>query len=228
MAHFRILVVEDEPNTQEYITEALGEGGFEVEAAGSLGQARTRLRSGEFDVLVIDRGLPDGDGLDLCAELRGKPATKDTPILFLSAKQTTEDRVAGLRTGGDDYLCKPFEAAELIARIDAILRRSRRSGLPDVLSAGALRLDLDARKALVRGKPIPLWAKEFDLLALLMNQKGRVVSRDFLLRRIWGYDEQSRPGTKVVDITISHLRDKLGPLGENLVTVRGLGYRLDL
>lgn len=227
MARFQVLVVEDDPHTLSLILEVLSAEGYDVQTADSVKGARRLASSQDFDLLVLDRTLPDGDGLELCGELRRKPATKAVPILFLTAMNTTEDKVTGLRSGGDDYLTKPFNAAEMLARVEALLRRSGRLGKPEVIEGGDLKLDMESRQAFLKGKPVILWAKEFDLLALLLSQKTRVLSRDFLLQQIWGYAPDSQPETKVVDVTISHLRQKLGAYGERIVTVRGFGYRLD-
>jgi DNA-binding response OmpR family regulator len=230
MAHFNILVVEDDPNTRELVSQVLEEeGGFAVKSAGTVSEADAAIGSGDIDLCVVDRTLPDGDGLEFCAKMRADSALKTVPLLFLTARDSVEEKVEGLRTGGDDYLTKPFNAAELLARVDALLRRSGRLGQPDVLEAGGIKLDLEARKVYVKGKEVKLWAKEFDLLALLVTQQGRVLSRDFLLQQVWDYGPDSDPSTKVVDVTVSHLREKLGAAaGKKVATVRGFGYRLDV
>jgi DNA-binding response OmpR family regulator len=228
MPKFQILLVEDDPHTSAMVSEVLRGEGFEVCAAETAGAARSQFeKPSEFDLVVLDRSLPDADGIDLCAEMRRKSSLKAIPVLFLTAKGSVADKVEGLQTGGDDYLVKPFNPAELVARVQALLRRSGRMGKPASLESGPLRLDLEGRKAYVKGKAVELWAKEFDLLALLLSQKNRVMSREFLLQEIWGYAPDSDPATKVVDVTVSHLRAKLGAYGDRVVTVRGFGYRLD-
>jgi DNA-binding response OmpR family regulator len=227
MARFRILVVEDDPNVYNLVSDVLEGEGFAPVTVQNASEARKQIKAGGFDLIVLDRSLPDGDGLELCTEIRRKPSLASVPILFLTAKDSVEDRVAGLRTGGDDYLTKPFDSAEMLARIEALLRRSGRLGQPEVLETGNLRLEMEARTAYINKKPVDLWAKEFDLLALLLSQKNRVLSREFLLQQIWGYNPDSTPSTKVVDVTISHLRQKLDIYGDKIVTVRGFGYRLD-
>lgn len=227
MAQFKVLIVDDDPGVIGLVTQVLTDEGFLVQSADAVESGRALARSTDFDLIILDRTLPDGDGLDICAEIRKKPAKNSVPILFLSAKKTVDDKVAGLRTGGDDYLTKPFNAAELLARAEALLRRSGRMGKPENLSAGDLTLEMDSRKAFVQEKSVDLWAKEFDLLALLLSQKGRVLSREFLLQQIWGYSPDAAPSTKVVDVTISHLRQKLGAHGKKVATVRGYGYRFD-
>ncbi len=227
MARFHILVLEDDKNVSSLVCEVLGGEGYEAKVVETIGEARSEIKLAEYDLFLIDRALPDGDGLELCAEIRRKPAMASRPILFLTAKKSIEDKVEGLRTGGDDYITKPFDSAELLARVEALLRRSGRLGKPEMIEAGGMRLEMESRKAFLKKKPVELWAKEFDLLALLMSQKNRVLSRDFLLQQIWGYTPDSDPSTKVVDVTISHLRQKLGAWGEKIVTVRGYGYRFD-
>ena len=227
MAKFHILVVEDDPSTSTRIGDVLGEEGYNVEQAGTLGAARERAKEGEFDLFLVDRTLPDGEGLEFCQELRRTSRTRKTPLLFLTAKGTPDEKVEGLRAGGDDYLTKPFHPGELCARIEALLRRSGRLGTPDALDYGPLRFDFDSRKASVKGKTVGLAPREFDLLALLASQRGRVLSREFLLETLWGYAAGQAPETKVVDVTVSQLRQKLGSASEKLVTVRGYGYRLD-
>ena len=154
MGRFQILVVEDEENTASMIREILEGEGYEVHAAGTLKDARREVGRREFDTLLVDRNLPDGDGLDFCAEMRKKPALGAVPILFLSARKKLEDKVAGLRSGGDDYMAKPFNAAELLARVEALLRRSGRLGKPEVVEAGPLRMEPESRTAAVSGKPV--------------------------------------------------------------------------
>ncbi|MFH2204110.1 MAG: response regulator transcription factor [Elusimicrobiota bacterium] len=227
MSQYQILVIDDDEGVVALVSEALEDQGFEVHSASSAKAGRGCLERSEFDLIVLDRTLPDGDGLDLCAELRKKPAKNALPILFLTAKNTVDDKIEGLRTGGDDYITKPFNTAELLARVEALLRRSGRMGKPESIVIGDLRLEMDSRKAYLKKRGIALWAKEFDLLALLVSQKNRVLSREFLLQQIWGYDPDSAPSTKVVDVTISHVRQKLGPHGDKIVTVRGFGYRFD-
>ena len=227
MAKFHILVVEDDPSTATLIGDVLGEEGYAVEHAGTLGAARQRAKEMEFDIFLVDRTLPDGEGLEFCQELRRTSRTRKTPLLFLTAKGTPDEKVEGLRAGGDDYLTKPFHPGELCARVEALLRRSGRLGTPETLEYGPIRFDFDARRASAKGKGLELAPREFDLLALLASQRGRVLSREFLLETLWGYAAGQTPETKVVDVTVSQLRQKLGGVSDKLVTVRGYGYRLD-
>ncbi len=223
----QILVVEDQSSTSDLIAEVLKEEGFEVKVADSLAKARQNIARAVPELVILDRNLPDGDGLDLCKELRDAEKTKTMPLLFLTAKKAVEERVSGLKTGADDYLTKPFNTEELVARVEALLRRVGKSDEPEQQAAGDLKLDRDSRKAFLKNKEIPLSAKEFDLLWYLMYRRNRVLTRDFLLQHVWGYESGLDLTTKVVDVTLSHLRDKLGPAASMIVAVRGFGYRFD-
>lgn len=227
MARFRVLVLEDEPATQTLIEDLLGAEGYEVEVAGTVGAARERSKESEYDMFLVDRTLPDGEGIEFCQELRKGSNTRKSPVLFLSAKGTPDERIEGLRAGGDDYLVKPFHSGELLARVEALLRRAGRLGRQETLEHGPFKLDFDAHQVVVKGKAVHLAPREFDVLALLASQKGRVLSREFLLETLWGFPAGQAPETKVVDVTISQLRTKLGAAADKLVTVRGYGYRLD-
>lgn len=222
-----ILVVEDDENAAALVTTVLQEGGFSVSLAGTAVSARQLLEKSAPKLVILDRTLPDGDGIDICAEIRSRPDLKATPILFLSARKGISEKVQGLNVGGDDYLAKPFSPAELLARVEALLRRSGLLSEPESLAAGKIRMDLRGRKAYLRDKPVELWAKEFDLLALLVSQRERVLTREFLLEHVWGYEAGNQPMTKVVDVTVSHLRNKLGAYGGRIASVRGFGYRFD-
>ncbi len=223
----QVLVVEDQEPTAELIKGVLVEEGCEVQTADTLEKAREKLRRTPPEIVILDRKLPDGDGVELCAELRRDSKLSAVPILMLTAKKAVEERVEGLRGGADDYLAKPFNPEELVARLEALLRRTGKREAPKALTAGDLRLDAESRRAYVKSKEVPLSGKEFDLLWYLAYRKGKVLTRDFLLQHVWGYEEGLDLSTKVVDVTVSHLRDKLGSFADNVVAVRGFGYRLD-
>ncbi|MDE2291324.1 MAG: response regulator transcription factor [Elusimicrobia bacterium] len=227
MARFRILVLEDEPETASLVEDLLGETGYAVEHAGTVAAARERAKQGDYDLFVVDRTLPDGEGLDFCHELRRGSKTRKVPVLFLTAKGRPDEKVEGLRAGGDDYLAKPFDSGELCARVEALLRRSGRLGRPESLQHGVFSFDFDKRRLTAKGRAVELAPREFDLLALLASQKGRVLSREFLLETLYGVSAGQAAETKSVDVTISQARQKLGAAAAKLVTVRGFGYRLD-
>ena len=224
----QILVVEDQSATSDLIAEVLTDEGSEVQVVETIEKARQSLRRALPDVVVLDRSLPDGDGLELLRELRREPRSSALPVLILTAKKAVEERVSGLKGGADDYLTKPFNTEELVARLEALLRRAGKAEEPAKQAVGDLSLDREARKAFLKNKELPLSAKEFDLLWFLMYRRNRVLTRDFLLQHVWGYEQGLDLTTKVVDVTLSHLRDKLGPAAEMIVAVRGFGYRLDV
>ncbi len=223
----QILVVEDQAATSDLIAEVLKEEGYEVKVVDTLAKARANLTRALPELMILDRNLPDGDGMELCHELRKEDKTANLPLLILTAKKNVEDKVAGLKGGADDYLAKPFNTEELVARVEALLRRTGKIEEPTTIACGDLKLDSSSRKAFSKNKEVGLSAKEFDLLWFLMYRKNRVLTRDFLLQHVWGYDSGLDLTTKVVDVTLSHLRDKLGPAAEMIVAVRGFGYRFD-
>jgi DNA-binding response OmpR family regulator len=223
-----IVLVEDDKSLAEMVTELFSGEGFRVKVAGSVFQGRGLLQKHEPHVVILDRKLPDGDGMALCQELRGDPKRAHWPILFLSSKKSTSDKVAGLTVGADDYLAKPFEIEELLARVKALLRRSAVVEPENAtLTLGDLALDLDSRKVRLKGKAVALGTKEFDLLEAFLRNRNKVLTRQVLLERVWGYEEGVELSTRVVDVTISHLRAKLGALGARIVSVPNYGYRLD-
>ena len=227
MIKAQILVVEDQVPTAELILEVLRAEGYDVLTVDTLAKARARLKRTPPELLILDRNLPDGDGVDLLAELRADPKLGSLPIIILTAKKDVADKVSGLRGGADDYIAKPFNTEELVARVGAMLRRSGKSEEPDVLEAGGIKLDRQSRKVWVGGKESPLSAKEFDLLWFLVHRKNRVLTRDFLLQHVWGYDAGVELTTKVIDVTLSHLRQKIGAPADKITAVRGFGYRFD-
>ena len=228
MIKAQILVVEDQTATSDLIVEVLSAEGYAVQVADTLAKARARLKKSPPELIVLDRTLPDGDGADLLAEIRADARTAGMPVIILTARKDVADKVAGLRMGADDYVAKPFNTEELIARVAAVLRRVGKGGEePKVLEAAGVKMDRDSRKVWVAGKEIPLSAKEFDLLWFLIDRKNRVLTRDFLLQHVWGYDADIELTTKVIDVTLSHLRQKLGAPADRIVAVRGFGYRFD-
>lgn len=227
MVKAQILVVEDQAATADLILDVLKSEGYDAHTVDTLEKARARLKKTPPELMILDRNLPDGDGVDLLAEVRGEEKTSALPVIILTAKKDVADKVAGLKTGADDYVAKPFNTEELVARVQAILRRAGKGDEPAVLEAAGIKLDRESRKAWANGKDVPLSTKEYDLLWFLILRKNRVLTRDFLLQHVWGYDAGVELTTKVIDVTLSHLKQKLGAPAEHIVAVRGFGYRFD-
>ena len=218
----RILVVEDDPEASRYIARGLAEAGHLVETASDGASGLTLAREARFDVAVIDRMLPKLDGLALVETMRAE--NDATPVLFLSALGEVDDRVVGLRAGGDDYLIKPFAFVELLARLEVLARRGEAGEAKLKLAVGDLNLDLRTRRVMRGDKAINLQPREFRLLEYLMRHADQVVTRTMLLENVWDYHFD--PQTNVIDVQISRLRAKIDrdfaqPL---LHTVRGAGY----
>ncbi len=227
MGRAQILVVEDSPATASLISHLLKENDYEARLVSTLKSARLELSKAVPDLLILDRGLPDGDGLDFIKEIRSSKPTALLPILILTAQNEIAERITGLNEGADDYLGKPFNTQELGARVEALLRRAGRKPTPTTLMIGDIQLDAAARKATTAGKLLSISEKEFDLLWCLGERKNTALSREFLLQHVWGYESDLNLGTKVVDVTLSHLKEKLGKTAEKIVAVRGIGYRLE-
>jgi DNA-binding response OmpR family regulator len=214
-----VLLVEDDRRLAALLAERLRNEGHQAETAATGTAGLDRALSGSFDVAVVDVMLPELDGLDLTRALRRRHV--GVPVLMLTARDAIEDRVAGLRAGADDYLVKPFAFAELLARIEAL---TRRLGADRVLAHDGVAVDPGARRVTVRGHPVELTAKEFDLLECLMRNAGRVLSRSELKELVWDFSFDAR--TKVVDLYVHYLRRKLERAGapDVIETVRGVGY----
>ena len=220
----RILVVDDEPDLLELVRVNLVQSGFEVETAESGRAALEKVRRRPPALVVLDWMLPDLPGTEICRQLRADGQHRDLPILMLTAKSEEVDRVVGFELGADDYVTKPFSPRELTLRVQAILRRA--GAMHDesaVLAHGTVRLDADRHRCTVDGEPVDLTAKEFRLLAALMRRPGRVMSRQRLLDEVWGTDITVTERT--IDTHLKRLREKLGVAGDQIETVRGVGYR---
>jgi len=221
-----VLLVEDEDAITVPLTEALAREGFRAETAGTLAEGLDIARSRRPDLVLLDVMLPDGSGFDLLRELRGE---EHLPVIMLTARGDEADRVLGLELGADDYVVKPFSARELVARIRAVLRRTSAAATPAASGPqqiGDVELDPSARTVTLNGEPLELTRKEFDLLALLMGQAGKVVSRERLIDEVW--DVNWFGSTKTLDVHVSGLRKKLGDDSSDpryLHTVRGVGFR---
>lgn len=221
----RLLVIEDDADTAAYLVKGLRESGHIVDHAANGKDGLFMAASEPFDALIVDRMLPQLDGLTIIATLRG--SGNMTPALILSALGEVDDRVRGLRAGGDDYLVKPFAFAELLARLDALLRRGgAKASDTTVLRVASLEMDLLARSVKRSGKEIDLKPQEFRLLEYLMRNAGQVVTRTMLFENVWDYHFD--PQTNVIDVHISRLRSKIDTAGEQplIQTVRGAGYCL--
>lgn len=220
----RVLVAEDDAVIADFVAQGLREAGYAVDVASTGTDGLRMASSGSYDAAVIDVMLPGLDGLSLIEQLRAKKV--QTPVLILSARRSVDDRVRGLQAGGDDYLTKPFAFAELLARLQALLRRAGATTEPTRLVVGDLSLDLLSRKVERAGQPTDLRPREFALLEYLMRHPGRVLSKTMILSHVWGYSFD--PGTNVVDVLVSRLRDKIDEsFDKKLIhTVRGAGYVL--
>jgi DNA-binding response OmpR family regulator len=215
----RILIAEDEPRLASFLEKGLRANGFATTVAADGARAALLARDDEFDLLVLDLGLPVKHGTEVLRELRA--AGQRMPVLILTARDDVSDKVAGLEGGADDYMTKPFRFEELLARVRARLR-DERTVEPTVLRAGTITLDLRTRRAGSDGRAVDLTAREFTMLEVLIRHAGQVMSREQLLSHVWGYDYD--PGSNVVDVYVGYLRKKLGQ--GTIETVRGMGYRL--
>jgi two-component system OmpR family response regulator len=220
MRSVQILLIEDDTRLSALVADRLRGEGHTAETAADGDEGLRLASSGRFDMAVVDVMLPGMDGLNVASTLRERGVT--TPILMLTARDTVDDRVAGLRAGADDYLVKPFAFKELVARIDALARRAPRADDDGIMSVENVRLDPRARRVTVDGETVDLTAKEFDLLACLMEHRGRVLSRVELKELVWDFSFDAQ--TKVVDLYVHYLRRKLGSAGDIIETVRGVGY----
>lgn len=220
----KILVVDDEPDAVELVEFNLKNAGFEVVTAADGAEALKKARLSLPDLIVLDLMLPEVDGLEVCKLLRRDAATAGIPILMLTAKAAEIDRVLGLELGADDYVTKPFSPRELMLRIKGLLRRRETTETKaERMQFGELVLDLPAHSVTVSNKPVELTATEFKLLTILAHRRGRVQSRDQLLKDVWEYDNVI--DTRTVDTHMRRLREKLGKAAKHLDTVRGVGYR---
>jgi len=222
----KLLLIDDDARLTAMVGDYLRANGFEVDSAGSLAAGRDRLRATAYDALVLDLMLPDGDGLDLTRELRADPRLRRLPLLMLTARGEPLDRVLGLELGADDYLAKPFEARELLARIKALLRRAQPQPTADeLLQFGRLEIDLGARQARIDGKACDLTGHQFDLLVVMAQSAGRVLSRDQIMDALKGHPVDAFD--RSIDVHVSRIRacieeDPKNP--KRVLTVRGAGY----
>lgn len=222
----KILVVDDESDVSTLVAYHLKAKGYTIEVVNdpnrSIGIARTFLP----DLVILDVMMPDLNGIQICRMLRADPKLKKVPVIFLTAKAEENDRVQGLETGADDYICKPFSTKELVLRVQTILRRLEEAA-PEVakhLQVGEIVIDTERHAVTLHGRPLELTATEFNLLKLLMDRRGRVQSREHLLLNVWNYETEIE--TRTVDTHVRRLREKLGTEADWIETVRGVGYRI--
>jgi len=216
-----VVVVDDEPNIADLVDLYLAREGFRVLKTGTGEAGLQAVKDHRPRLVVLDVGLPDVDGLEVCKRLR---TTSQIPVIFLTARDSEVDRVLGLELGGDDYVTKPFSPAELVARVKAVLRRVDGGPSAEVMQLGAVAIDAGRREVRVDGEPVELTTKEFDLLRYLAERAGLALSRQQILDGVWGYDWYGDDRT--VDVHIAQVRKKLGD-AVDIKTVRGVGYRLE-
>ncbi len=222
-----VLVVEDERDIRNLVVFHLAREGFRCRTAATGMEALQEVRGHLPDLVVLDLMLPEMDGLEVCRRVRADPASAAVPIIMLTAKADEVDRVVGLEMGADDYLVKPFSPKELVARVRAVLRRARGTAPVSTLRAGGLVLDVARHAVEMKGEPVVLTPKEFDLLQALMEAAGRVLSREYLLDHVWGYARADEIQSRTVDVHVRRLRAKLGDEDRRIATVKGVGYRFE-
>ncbi len=222
----KILVVDDEADVTDLVSYHLKSKGYVVQTANNPNQSLSLARSFLPDLVILDVMMPDLNGMQICRLLRADPQLKNVPVIFLTAKAEEADRIQGLETGADDYICKPFSTKELILRVQSILRRVSEGADESVkkLQAGEIAIDIERHEATIAGKLIELTATEFKLLRLLMERRGRVQTREHLLLNVWNYETEIE--TRTVDTHVRRLREKLGSEADWIETIRGVGYRL--
>jgi two-component system alkaline phosphatase synthesis response regulator PhoP len=224
----KILIVDDEKDILKMLDYNLKKEGFRTILASDGEEALDAAVKEHPDLVLLDLMLPGMDGLEVCKALKKESKTASIPIIMLTAKTQESDKVVGLELGADDYVTKPFSPRELIARVKAVLRRAReKEKAPEVLRVGDLAIDFAKIMVSVKNKPVTLTAKEFELLTTLVKAKGRVLSRDYLLDTIWGFDHAVEIQTRTVDVHIRTLRKKLKSASRYIVTVKNYGYRFE-
>ncbi|MCY6484024.1 response regulator transcription factor [Clostridium aestuarii] len=228
MAEEKILVVDDEEHIQELIKFNLNKNGYKTVCAGDGLEALNLARKEMPQLILLDVMLPGMDGYDVCKEVRRDSSISNIPIIMITAKGEELDKILGLELGADDYITKPFSIRELIARVKAILRRTKTEYMDNVLKFGNLSIDFQKHEVIKSGYKIDLTLKEFELIEVLIKNKGRVMTRDFLLDKVWGYEYIGE--TRTVDVHIRHLRKKVEDDDKNprfIQTIRGIGYRFN-
>ncbi|ADH05960.1 MULTISPECIES: response regulator transcription factor [Bacillus] len=223
MNKYRVLVVDDESDMRQLVGMYLDNFGYEWGEAENGKEALKKLETDHYDFVVLDIMMPEMDGLSVCKEIR---KTSDVPIIFLTAKGEEWNRVNGLRMGADDYIVKPFSPGELVARMEAVLRRYTKQEQQEEIQFGPILINEKSRRIEAGGEPISLTVKEFDLLYFLCQHTGQVFSREQLLEKVWGYDYAG--STRTVDTHVKTMRLKLGESGNYIQTVWGVGYKFEV
>ena len=218
-----VMVIEDEKEIRDLVRYNLERAGFKVVAVADGDQGLERLFASRPDALVLDLMLPGHNGLEILRELRNEPTTRDLPVIVLTARAAEMDKLLGFEHGADDYLTKPFSPRELVARVEALLRRARPDRAPTTLEIGPLKVDALSREATYGARKLTLTPREFDLLAFFAQHPGRALTREELLRKVWGYDYLGE--TRTVDVHVRRLRMKLGEERGRITTVTGAGYK---
>jgi len=224
----KILIVDDEKDIVKMIDYNLKKEGYRTIARYDGEDVLDAVAKEHPDLILLDLMLPGIDGLEVCKKIKNDPKTSALPIIMLTAKSQETDKIVGLEMGADDYITKPFSPRELIARIKAVLRRTQeKEQLPDIMEIGGLSIDFAKITVCVHKKTVELTSKEFELLRTLLKAKDRVLSRDYLLDTIWGYDRASEIQTRTVDVHIRTLRKKLKTEAKHIITVKNYGYRFE-
>ena len=221
----RILVVDDDMDIRKVVETMLSKEGFITVGAENAADALRKIRAAVPDLIILDVGLPDQDGFEVCKTLRSEPATRFVPVIMLTAQTMPYYKVTGLEVGADDYVTKPFHHTELMARVKAILRRSDWRGQDTVLKDGPLVVDLQKHAAELEGKSLSLSPKEYELLVLLLHSRGKALTRIELSEAIWG--QEYFGSTRTLDVHVGLLRKKLGKLGGRIKTIERVGYRYE-
>ncbi len=224
----KILIVEDEKDIIKMLEYNLKKEGFKIIAASDGEDVLDTALRQHPDLILLDLMLPGINGLEVCKTLKKEAKTASIPIIMLTAKSKESDKIVGLELGADDYITKPYSPRELIARIKAVLRRAtEKDRLPEIFQTGDLNIDFAKISVTVKDKPVELTSKEFELLKTLLKAKGRVLSRDYLLDTIWGYDHAMEIQTRTVDVHVRTLRKKLKSAAKMIITVKNYGYRFE-
>jgi len=227
MAKESVLIIEDDKNITELVKYNLEQEGYRVQSSARGDSGLEIARKNHPDLMILDLMLPGLDGLEICRILKQNSKTAAIPIIMLTAKSEEADKIVGLELGADDYITKPFSPRELLARIKAVLRRKQGKSKRLLLKTGTIEIDTEKHLATLKGKPLELTSKEYDLLQTLMEADGRALERNFLLETVWGYDQAVDIETRTVDMHIGQLRKKLKTEAERIITVKNVGYRFD-